>query len=128
VVFTCPEIDTMTALMSRQGSTLSAELRKLYSGEQLGFANAAKDTRNVVEGGSYRACLIAGVQPLRSNALLNASDGGLPRRFVWLPTSDVDAPDQPPTDPGTWKIKAPGGTALPFALLKQPRQLKSNFV
>lgn len=106
-VFTCPEIDTLTALMSRQGSTLSAELRKLYSGEQLGFANAAKDTRNVVEAGSYRACLIAGVQPLRSHTLLNASDGGLPQRFVWLPTSDIDAPDEPPTDPGTRMVKVP---------------------
>jgi hypothetical protein len=106
-VFTCPEIDTLTALMCRQGSTLSAELRKLYSGEQLGFANAAKDTRNVVEAGSYRACLIAGVQPLRSNTLLSASDGGLPQRFVWLPTSDIDAPDDPPDDPGTRKVKVP---------------------
>jgi hypothetical protein len=48
VIFTVPEIDTLTALISRQGSTLSAELRKLYSGEALGFANAGKDTRNLV--------------------------------------------------------------------------------
>src|ERR1700739_566715 len=47
VIFTVPEIDTLTALTSRQGSTLSAELRKLYSGEALGFANAGKETRNL---------------------------------------------------------------------------------
>lgn len=106
-IFTAPEIDTMAAIANRTGSTLSAELRKVYSGEQLGFANAGKDTRNVVAAGSYRACLTVGVQPLRSHALLGASDGGLPQRFVWLPTSDPDAPDTPPEDPGRWKISRP---------------------
>ena len=57
--------------------------------------------------GSYRACLTVGVQPLRSHTLLGASDGGLPQRFVWLPTSDPDAPDEPPADPGKWKIGRP---------------------
>lgn len=92
-IFTVPEIDTLTALTGRQGSTLSAELRKLYSGEALGFANVGKDTRNVVAAHSYRACVIVGVQPLRSHPLLAAADGGLPQRFIWLPTADPDAPD-----------------------------------
>lgn len=37
VIFTVPEIDTITALASRQGSTLSAELRKLYGVSPLGW-------------------------------------------------------------------------------------------
>lgn len=106
-IFSAPEIDTMAAIASRQGSTLSAELRKLYSGETLGFGNAGATTRNVVEAGTYRACLILGVQPLRSHALLGAADGGLPQRFVWLPVSDPDAPDEPPADPGIWKVSRP---------------------
>lgn len=106
-IFSAAEIDTVAAIASRQGSTLSAELRKLYSGEQLGFANAGKETRNIVAAGSYRACLTIGVQPLRSHTLLGASDGGLPQRFVWLPVSDPDAPDEPPADPGKWKINRP---------------------
>lgn len=106
-VLTCPEIDSLTALTNRQGSTLSAELRKLYSGENLGFGNAGKDTRNIVAAHTYRACLIAGVQPLRSAPLLGSSDGGLMQRFVWLPTSDPDAPDNPPPDPGVWEVAVP---------------------
>lgn len=106
-VFSAAEVDSVAAVASRQGSTLSSELRKMYSGEQLGFANASKDTRSIVAAGSYRACLTIGVQPLRSHALLGASDGGLPQRFVWLPTSDPDAPDDPPADPGKWKINRP---------------------
>ena len=103
-IFTVPEVDTLTALIGRQGSTLSAELRKLYSGEALGFANSGKDTRNVVAPHSYRACLIVGVQPLRSHALLGGVDGGLPQRFIWLPTCDPDAPDDRPPDPGSRDI------------------------
>lgn len=106
-VFSAPEIDTIAALATRSGATLSAELRKVYSGEQLGFGNAGKDTRNVVAAGSYRACLIVGVQPAQSSTLLSASGGGLPQRFVWLPTSDPDAPDEPPADPGVFKINRP---------------------
>lgn len=108
VIFTVPEIDTLTALMSRQGSTLSAELRKLYSGEGLGFANAGKETRNVVAAHSYRACAIVGVQPLRSHALLAGADGGLPQRFIWLPTGDPTAPDDRPPDPECWEVPAAG--------------------
>lgn len=106
-IFSAPEIDTVAALASRQGSTLSAELRKVFSGEALGFANAGKDTRNVVATGSYRACLTVGVQPARAHTLLDASDGGLPQRFVWLPVSDPDAPDDSPEDPGTHRVTRP---------------------
>jgi hypothetical protein len=106
-IFDAPEIDTVAALAARQGGTLSAELRKLYSGEQLGFGNAGKETRVIVPAHSYRACLSIGVQPLRSHTLLGASDGGLPQRFVWLPTSDPDAPDDASEDPGRRKVPRP---------------------
>ncbi len=106
-IFSAAEIDSLAAIASRQGSSLSAELRKMYSGEQLGFANAGKETRVIVPAGSYRACLIIGVQPLRSHALLGAADGGLPQRFVWLPTSDPDAPDDRPEDPGALRVSRP---------------------
>lgn len=106
-MFTAPEIDTLAAVAARQGSTLSAELRKVYSGEALGFGNAGRDTRNVVAAGSYRACKILGVQPLRSQPLIGAADGGLPQRFIWMPTSDPDAPDEPPADPGVHTVRTP---------------------
>ncbi|WP_373138288.1 hypothetical protein [Mycobacterium marinum] len=106
-IFTAPEIDSWAALASRSGSTLSAEHRKLWSGESIGFANAGKETRVIVEAGSYRACQIIGVQPLRSQAILGAADGGLPQRYIWVPTSDPDAPDHPPEDPGVCTVKTP---------------------
>ena len=65
-IFTAEEVDTWSAIASRTGSTLSAEVRKLYSGEQLGFGNAGKDTRVIVKPHSYRAIVVVGVQPERS--------------------------------------------------------------
>jgi hypothetical protein len=107
VIISAAEIDTLTALTGRQGSTLSAELRKLYSGETIGFANASHATRSIVKAHSYRACMIAGVQPERAGPLLSAADGGLPQRFVWLPVDDPDAPDMPSAAPEPRNVEVP---------------------
>ncbi|MCX4096536.1 hypothetical protein [Nocardia sp. alder85J] len=116
-VFTAPEVDTMKALFARTGATLEAELRKLYSGEQIGFNNAQKTTRTVVSAHSYRACLVVGAQPLRAGALLDGADGGTPQRFLWLPVADPDAPDQAPAEPAVWKVRLrdwqPGPLPIP---------------
>jgi Protein of unknown function (DUF3987) len=92
-VFSAAEVDGLSALAGRQGANLTAELRKAFSGEPIGFANAQKHTRVVIKAHSYRLCLIAGIQPDRSGPLLAAADGGLPQRFVWLPTEDPETPD-----------------------------------
>lgn len=94
-LFVAAEIDTLAALFGRKGSTLEAELRKLYMGDNLGFANANANTRTKVEALSYRAGLIVGVQPLRAGVLLNG-DGGTAQRFLWVSTRDVEMPDERP--------------------------------
>lgn len=98
-IFSASEIDTWTSIEGRSGATITPILRTLFTGKQFGFANAGKDTRVMVERDSYRACLFVGVQPLKSGPLLRASDGGLPQRFVWFTTSDVDAPGTAPPAP-----------------------------
>jgi hypothetical protein len=112
-IFTAPEIDTWAAIAARQGSTLTAELRKLWMGQTIGQGNAGKDTRRVVKAHSYRACGMFGVQPLRSGPLLAAGDGGLPQRMVFLPAVDPDAPDQPPEAPNPRKGKVPDWSGHP---------------
>jgi hypothetical protein len=98
-IFTAPEIDSIAALGSRQGSTLMPELRKVYSGEGLGFSNASKMSAPKVSAHSYRAGLVVGVQPLRARALLGDADGGTPQRFIWADVKDPEAPDEPPECP-----------------------------
>jgi hypothetical protein len=97
-LFVVSEVDTLGSLFARRGQTLEPELRKLFMGEHLGFANAGKETRTKVDALSYRAGLIVGVQPLRAGVLLNGADGGTPQRFLWAPTRDPDMPDDKPDE------------------------------
>lgn len=93
VLLDVAEIDTLSALGTRQGSTLLPELRKAWMGEQLGFSYADPTKRLPIVRHSYRLCMIVGVQPRRAGSLLNDSDGGTPQRFLWFSTSDPGVPD-----------------------------------
>lgn len=115
VLFTVPEVDSLAALGSRQGATLLPELRKAWSGEQLGFAYADPAKNLVVRRHMYRLCMIVGIQPGRAGALLDDTDGGTPQRFLWLPATDPEAPDLPPTCPPATSWTAPTATDLGYA-------------
>ena len=93
------EVDSMTALGQRQGSTLLAELRKAWMGEQLGFAYADPAKALPVKRHQYRMGLVMGIQPGKAKALLEDADGGSPQRYVFLPTTDPTAPDNPAPAP-----------------------------
>ena len=98
-LFSVPEIDSLVSLSTRSSSTLPEQLRKAWSGENLGFAYVAPDKALPVGAHTYRATLIAGVQPGRAGWLLNRVDGGLPQRFIWMPATDPGAPDELPPEP-----------------------------
>jgi len=104
---TIGEIDAYAALASRQGSTLAGQLRQAAMGQQLGFFYVDPDKRMMVDPHSYRMCLIAGVQPGRGGVLLGDADGGTPQRFVWLPATDPDMPDDPGPAPAPLRWKPP---------------------
>lgn len=117
VVFSVPEVDTLTALKGRQSSTLMQELRKAWSGERLGFAYVDETKRLPLEPHSYRLGLILGMQPGRGAALLSeeAVAGGDPQRFLWMPAVDPNAPDEEPPapEPLSWQLP-PWPQDVPF--------------
>jgi hypothetical protein len=92
VLFSVPEVDSLTALGNRQGSTLLSQLRSAWTGERLGFAYADATRRIPLEAHGYRMCLVLGVQPGRAGPLLGDSDGGTPQRFVWVWVTDPHGP------------------------------------
>lgn len=94
------EIDTLTALGSRQGATLLPTLRSAWSGSSLGFGYADPTKRLKLDSHSYRLGLVVGAQPTRCEALFDDADAGTPQRFIWAPLVDPDAPDDLPDNPG----------------------------
>jgi len=102
-----PEVDTLAALGSRNGSTLLPLLRQAYMGELLGFGYADPTKRLTVQEHQYRLCLTIGVQPRRSGVLLDDADGGTPQRLLWLPALDRNAPDEPPDRPERMRWQLP---------------------
>ncbi|MFI2366608.1 hypothetical protein [Promicromonospora sp. NPDC019610] len=107
VWFDVPEIDTLTALIGRKASTLSSEVRKMFTGEGLGFQNSDPTRRKIVPAHSYRAAIVAGVQPLKAGPLLDDAAGGTPQRFLWMPATDPGAPDVAPPAPAPLPWSSP---------------------
>jgi hypothetical protein len=105
VLFSVPEIDTLSALGNRNGATLVSQLRKAWSGEALSFSYADKQKALDIFKHTYRLALVAGIQPGRGRALIEDADGGTPQRFVWLPTDDPDAPDEPDEAPRAMDLR-----------------------
>lgn len=123
VLFQVPEIDTLAAGSSRSESTILPVLRQVYMGEPLGHAGASRETTRNVRRHSYRACVIMGIQPRRSDVLLRDADGGTPQRVLWLPVPYPGMPerDHTPDEPGVFKIQLPrdvrsGTSAVPVYL------------
>lgn len=108
--FYVPEIDTVKAHAEMSGSALLPTLRKVWSGEALGAKYASKERRRPVRGHSYRASVVAGIQPKRSGVLLHDLDGGTPQRWLWLPVADAAAIRR------TDKLKPPGYAGRPPAI------------
>lgn len=104
-ILSAPEIDTVVAIGGRQGSTLMAELRKVYSGESIGFTNANRATRTAIDAHAYRACMILGAQPLKSGPLFSDAAGGTPQRCLFLTVYDHDSPEEAPATPDAIVVK-----------------------
>lgn len=109
VIFDVAEVDDLAALKSRQASTLLPQLRKAWSGEQLGFAYRDPDKALTVDRHAYRLGLIVGTQPRRAAAILDDDDGGTPQRFLWLPAADRHIPNDRPRQPERVKLWLPDG-------------------
>jgi hypothetical protein len=88
VMMEVSELDMLLALGARAGATILPVLRTAYNGKALGFTNRDGATTIPIPAHTYRLTVSVGVQPLRAQPLLDDADGGLPQRFLWLPTHD----------------------------------------
>lgn len=102
------EIGSLGAVQGRNGATIAPTIRTMLTGGMVGQENASAETRRLLFGGTYRLVLFAGVQPTRSDVLLDDADAGTPQRFVWVPADDetIPPPEQTPEWPGAlgWRM------------------------
>ena len=103
-LFRVDEIDQIAGNAAMRGATLLPELRSALMGEAIGAMYVDITRRLEIGPHTYRFAITAGIQPLRAAVLLDDADGGTPQRFLWMPATDPDAPDTPPTEPPvhTW--------------------------
>lgn len=107
LLFTVGEVDQLKAVKDRAGSSIAPVLRSALSGEVLGQTNADPERRRHVVEGTYRACLSIGVQPTRSQTLLEDTDAGTPQRLLWVDETDPLAPEEVPDWPGELQVSWP---------------------
>jgi hypothetical protein len=99
IIFASSEIDNWAALGERAGSMIFPVLRQIVTGDPIGQKNASKAHTRIVAKRSYRAGISLSAQPESKGAALLFSDapGGFPQRCLFGPSTDPDAPDEPPT-------------------------------
>lgn len=94
-----PEIVSMRAAMSRQGSTLLPVLLEAFSNEPMGDDTKGKQYQIKLPPYSYRLSSVVGVQPNNSGTLFNEAQTGLAGRFAYMPSTDPDMPEERPAKP-----------------------------
>ena len=127
MMFVADEIDTMSALGARTGSTTMSVLRAAFSGETLGHSYVSRDKNVHLPAGAYRMTMVVSVQPQRAAALIDGHHGGTPQRFQWFPGIDrriTADPAQWTAQPlnlpaaATWEIGIPWEISIPDAARK----------
>jgi hypothetical protein len=99
IIFASSEIDNWAALGERAGSMIFPVLRQIVTGDPIGQKNASKAHTRIVAKRSYGAGISLSAQPESRGAAILFADapGGFPQRCLFCPSTDPDAPDEPPT-------------------------------
>ena len=130
-IFNCPEIDILTGLEARQGSTILGRLKSFAMGEQLGSTNASKANSRNVPAHSYRGCLSVGAQPGHTGVIFKDTTGGTPQRFLWALTIDADMPADAPQDPQPLDTRMPLWETDPAGVVEiqyEPAEIRQTII
>lgn len=94
-----PEVVSLKAAMSRQGSTILPTLLESFSNEPLGDDTKGKQFQIKLPPYAYRLAAVVGVQPNNAGVLFDEAQTGLAGRFAYMPSVDTDAPSRRPEPP-----------------------------
>jgi hypothetical protein len=114
-IFHIDEGAALNAGMLRDGASVGAVMRAMFSDQQLGNANADSDRERNIPRGQYTISLIVGYQPSTAMRIVRDTSTGMAQRFLWF-----SARRQPTTEPGVPEVPSfvlPRVTTLPTATL-----------
>lgn len=134
-IMVCDEIEMFDSVGTRQGSSLFPMMRDTLTGEALNISNSRAGGRSrAVPKRSYRAVVVMGVQPGRSDILLSERQVsvGTPQRFLWSRATDPDRPDIAPDWPGPLNWTPPSDWPdlidYPEHIKEEVRQARRDFL
>ncbi|OLM17918.1 MULTISPECIES: bifunctional DNA primase/polymerase [unclassified Pseudonocardia] len=108
VRFASDEGEAVVKLMfERSGSTLAANLRSMWSGKNVGQANAGLEKNRFLKAGSYSIGLSLVFQPETVAGLFEDGAAGTPQRFVFASAADPNIPDEDIPMPAPLNVKIP---------------------
>ncbi|SFN47924.1 hypothetical protein SAMN05216207_10152 [Pseudonocardia ammonioxydans] len=108
VRFASDEGESLVKLMyERSGSSLAADLRKMWSGKNAGNANASAETKRRLDAGTYSMSMTLVFQPDTITQLFDDKGSGTPQRFVFAAASDPNIPDGEVPRPEPAKVDFP---------------------
>ena len=94
-----PEVVSLKAAMSRQGSIILPTLLESFSNEPLGDDTKGKQFQIKLPPYAYRLAAVVGVQPNNAGVLFDEAQTGLAGRFAYMPSVDTDVPSRRPEPP-----------------------------
>lgn len=88
LVLHAPEVKTLNAEFSREGSKTAEMLRSMWVGETVGMTNSDPARAGNLPANMTRLCGIWGVQPQNATAIMAGAGDGTPQRFLWVPVNE----------------------------------------
>lgn len=95
---TADEGQVITALNDRSGSTITATLRSVFTGGDIGQQNAAQERRRIVAAGTYSAGVAVNLQPDACGPIFEGAGLGTPQRIYFASSTDPTIPDDATSD------------------------------
>jgi hypothetical protein len=112
-IFHIDEGAALNAGMLRDGASVGAVMRAMFSDQQLGNANADVDRARNIPRGMYSLSLIVGYQPSTAMRIVKDTSTGMAQRFLWF--SARRRPTMEPGIPEVPRFVLPHITTLPAA-------------
>lgn len=110
VYFVIDEITTLAASTSSEGSMLKEFLKTMWTGSGISMVAAEVTRSRKLKSHTFRASIIANVQPSTAHVILDGHGDGFPQRWMWVeaydenPLSDdeLDECELNPPEPLSW--------------------------